>query len=170
MDGVCDAIGVIIFWWAVTHWNCSNKQTNVLQSSTTYKLLGSKLSKGTFKHYFLLLAMIGLSSLFWNIFLIQYHQTLDPSVVAGFERRTELQEEIFKSALMFVVMWAWRILNPHALTNYLLLAVWLNQPTQYAKRTNNYLFWSILGVSFLCLVHLKDVKYRLNIESFVPIP
>lgn len=163
-----------MFWFSVFRCNYTIK-SNVLQSNTTYKLLNSSKCVSYFnlfksstivKHYILLMVQIGLSSVFWNIFLIQYHKTLDPSVVEGFQSRTPLQEEIFKSSLMYTIMWVWRCLNPHALTNYFLLSVWYNQSTQYAKRSNQYLFWSILGISFLCVIHLKDVKYRIDMEQY----
>lgn len=170
VDGICDGIGFIVFWFAVLLYS-NNRQnaskSNVLLSSSTYSLLQSPqptnyYKRRLIKHYLLLLAQMALSSLFWNLFLIKYHRLLDPNLSPGFATRTPLQDEIFKSSLLFTIMWLWRCLNPHALTCYFLVAVWLNQQTQYAKRSSQYFFWVILGTSFLCEVHFQDIKYRLD--------
>lgn len=173
VDGACDGLGYVVFWLAVFTWCLRREQNklNVLKSNTTYTLLQSAHTpnhhrRRIIKYYLLLLTQMGFSSFLWNLFLIQYHQVLDPSLDAGFQTRTPLQEEIFKSSLMFMIMWLWRCLNPHALTNYFLVSIWLNRATHYAKRSSQYIFWIILGLSFLCMVHLKDIKYRLDPTFF----
>ena len=88
---------------------------------------------------------------------------------SGTKILTYEQEEIFQSSLMFMIMWLWRCLNPHALTNYFLVSIWINRPTHYAKQSSKYFFWIILGLSFLCVVHLKDIKYRLD-TTYTSIP
>lgn len=180
VDGICDAIGVIIFWYAAFRYAYHRqpigaKSSNVLHTHTTYTLLNDEKNYDTImmnnnhhqrfqtiKHYLLLLIQIGLSSLTWNLFLNQYHYTLDPSITDGFNVRTELQEEIFKSSLMYTIAWFWRLLNPHSFTNYLLIAIWLNRTNQWVKQSNKYAFYLIIGLSFLCFIHLKDIKFRLT--------
>jgi len=173
VDGICDGIGFIVFWFAVllhanNRTNASKSKSNVLLSNSTYSLLQSPTQPTNYykrrliKHYLLVLAQMAVSSLFWNLFLIKYHRVLDPDLTPGFDTRTPLQDEIFKSSLLFTIMWLWRCLNPHALSCYFLIAVWLNQQTQYSKRSSQYIFWILAGVSILCEVHFQDIKYRLD--------
>ena len=169
VDGVCDGIGFIVFWFAVFLYSYNRQNTcksNVLLSNSTYSMLQSPTptnlhQRRLIKYYLLVLAQMALSSLFWNLFLLKYRM-LDPSLKPNLDSRTPLQEEIFKSSIMFTIMWLWRCLNPHALTNYFLVAVWLNAANRYAHKSSQYFFWVILGVSFLSEVHFQDIKYRLD--------
>nr|XP_027204267.1 ceramide phosphoethanolamine synthase-like [Dermatophagoides pteronyssinus] len=177
VDGICDGIGVVIFWYAAFCYAYQRqpigaKSSNVLHTHTTYSLLKNENEcdtgiinnqrRQTIKNYLLLLLQIGISSLTWNLFLNQYHFILDPSITDGFNVRTELQEEIFKSSLMYTITWFWRLLNPHAFTNFLLIAIWFNKTNQWAILSNQYAFYLISGLSFLCVIHLKDIKFRLT--------
>lgn len=172
VDGICDAIGFFVFWFAVFlySYNRSNltksTKSNVLLSNSTYSLLQSPPPTNLFKrrlikYFILVLFQMVCSAAAWNLFLTKFHKMLDPSFKVGSEdTRTPLQEEVFKSSLIFSLMWMWRCLNPHALTNYFLVAVWLNQQTQYAKRSSQYFFFIVIGVSFLCELHFQDIKHR----------
>ena len=170
MDGICDGLGFLVFWFAVFFQSYNRQSTaksNVLLSNSTYSLLQSQqptayYKRRIIKYYLLVLAQMALSSLFWNLFLIKYHRLLDPNLNPGFDTRTPLQDEIFKSSLMFTIMWLWRCLNPHAYTIYFLIAIWFNQQIQFAKKSSQYFFWVVLGTSFLCEVHFQDIKYRLD--------
>ncbi|KAH9392766.1 hypothetical protein TYRP_005854 [Tyrophagus putrescentiae] len=169
VDGICDAIGFFAFWLAITvgalhrqtlyspggGCGSGSGKTNVLLSSSTYSLLtttpppASIFKRRLLKYYALILG------------------SDDPSLKMGggggnahSHDRTPLQEEIFKSSLMFTIMWLWRCLNPHALTIFFLVAVWLNMQTAYARRSSQYVFAIILGVSFLCEMHYQDVNQR----------
>lgn len=176
VDGVCDGLGFIIFWFVVFLY--ANKRQNLTQSNnysllqtTTQAIASTKTNnyyqRRLFKHYILILIQMGLSALFWNLFLIKYHHMVDPPINPGMEsNRTPFQEEIFRSPVMFIIMWLWRFVNPHALTNYLLIAVWLNQQTQYAKRSGQYFFWVLFGIAFLSEIHCQDVQYRLELMTY----
>lgn len=174
VDGICDAIGFFAFWLAITVGSLHRQQMyssgggkgNVLLSSTTYSLLQSQPPSSIFKrrllkYYVLILGQMVVSAAFWNLFLVKYHDMLDPSLRVGTANcRTALQEEVFKSSLMFTIMWLWRCLNPHAMTIFFLVAVWLNMQTAYARRSSHYVFAIILGVSFLSEMHYQDVNQR----------
>ena len=165
MDGICDGIGFIVFWFCIflQNYGKSTLKSKITSKSTNYKMLSIDQQTGLFGrktvlYYLYILFLMGLSSLSWNLYIVKYHDLVDPLK----RHRTPLQEEIFKSSLMFTVMWFWRCLNPHAMTNYFLASIWLNRTTRYAKKCFPYLFWAIIGTSFLCEVHLQDTKYRLE--------
>lgn len=160
---------------------CGNKATS--ETPATYILLqppsyaastaGNKLTGTTFsktnyyrrrlaKNYLLVLIQMAMSAFFWNLFLNKYNTLLDPDLSHGMTTRTPLQSEVFKSSLMFLIMWLWRCLNPHAITNFFLVAVWLNRPSHYGRQASRYIFGIILGTSLLCLVHYQDIKWRLE--------
>lgn len=176
VDGICDAIGFFAFWLAITIGSLHRQQkyssmggkANVLLSSTTYSLLQSSPPASIFKrrllkYYVLILGQMIFSAALWNLFLDNYRNLLDPSLLANTENnRTVLQEEVFKSSLMFTIMWLWRCFNPHALTIFFLVAVWLNMQTAYARRSSHYVFAIILGVSFLSWTYYQDVNQRLT--------
>lgn len=172
VDGLCDGIGFFAFWFAITIGSLHRQQTynggksNVLLSSTTYSLLQGKPSVSIFKRrlfkcYALIPVQMMFSAAFWNFFLEKYRNLLDPSLRVGTATdRTALQEEVFKSSLMFTIMWFWRCLNPHAVTMFFLLAVWFNMQTAYARRSSQYIFAIILGVSFISEMYYQDVYHR----------
>lgn len=112
------------------------------------------------KNYLLVLIQMAVSALFWNHFLNLYHFLLDPDLNNGSTSRTPLQSEVFKSSLMALIMWLWRCLNPHAITNYFLAAVWLNRASHYGRQASRYIFGLILGTSLLCFVHYHDIQWR----------
>lgn len=161
---------------------CGNKVAT--ETPATYILLqppsyaastagGNKLPGPTFpktnyyrrrlaKNYMLVIVQMAVSAFFWNFFLNKYHALLDPDLSKGLTTRTPLQSEVFKSSLMTLIMWLWRCLNPHAITNYFLVAVWLNRPSHYGRQASRYIFGIIAGTSLLCLVHYQDIKWRLE--------
>lgn len=168
VDGFCDLLGSVVFVVAV-YVSASNrraKKTSLLPNSQSnlskIPTLHSFFTNPLFKHYFLIGLQMALSSMFWNYFLNKYHEALDPDISNGSSRRTPIQEEIFKSSLMFLIMWLWRILNPHAITNYVLASVWLNCSTRFAKCSSRYVFWILLGTSLLSEVYYVDIYFHLQ--------
>lgn len=165
MDGLCDAIGTFVFWLAIT-WkytiqrhtkNKSNNHPDIHYrpiTDTSINILKNRL----LKYYILFLVLIITSSLFWNISIIQYNQLLDPDLRAGQNYRTPVQEYLFKSSITMIIMWFWRCFNPHALTNYLLISIWINKCNQFILFSCKYFFFIIFFLIASCTMHINHLK------------
>src|SRR5690625_5062595 len=114
VDGICDSIGFLVFWFSVFVYSYNRQNTtksNVLLSHSTYSLLQAQPSasparRQLIKYYLLVLAQMTVSAMFWNLFLDKYQRMLDPNLKVGSgDIRSPLQEEVFKASLMFTIMW-----------------------------------------------------------------
>ncbi|KAF7492194.1 Ceramide phosphoethanolamine synthase [Sarcoptes scabiei] len=183
VDGICDAVGIILLVMASFLRTLQNRKT-IMESTENFDLsplLNKTKSnyqrilnrmKLSFKHLFFYhkrcsnakiflfhLIEIGISSLLWNYFLIKFHLVMDPKIENGFQNRSLIQRKLFQSPMNLIIMWFWRCLNPHALTNYLLLSIWLNRTLQYLRFCNKIIVFLLIGLGTISFIHYIDIQF-----------
>ena len=104
-----------------------------------------------------------LSTIFWNMTTLRYHALLETDIVAKTPEQFEAQNESFKSSFTWIVIYFWRLFNPHGLSQYILLAILYNKTYEYFVVMR---YWGFLPIIFLPLLSYIDARVMLaNILS-----
>ncbi|XP_059488508.1 ceramide phosphoethanolamine synthase [Neocloeon triangulifer] len=102
-----------------------------------------------------------LSSLFWNRTLMEYHDLLE---VPGPTYSTRvIQNTVFKSSALWITVWFWRLTNPHAMMELILISIFLD-------KLWHFLTW-IQYIGFvILLVQVSITETHLHyVEDLIPV-
>ena len=78
------------------------------------------------------------------------------------------QIEVMHSSLTWSIMWFWRVLNAHALMQYLLFAVFVNRIWEFLLWAQYTGFISIGTLTFFSQIHVLHVESYLNRNQIKP--
>lgn len=101
------------------------------------------------------------SSIAWNRYIALYQNLLESdnaNLAIGLDEIYKRQTDIFRSNSFRIIATFWRIINPHALTDYILVAIFIDYLWEYL----HYVRWIIYVIIFV-LAYFSDFHY---IESF----
>ncbi|XP_046405709.1 ceramide phosphoethanolamine synthase-like [Ischnura elegans] len=96
-----------------------------------------------------------LGSLFWNRTLDAYHSLLEIEPLT--EGQRALQIEIFKSQSLWIIIWCWRLCNPHALLEMILISIFIDRLWEFLRWSQFYGFLVILSVTAVTQIHINHV-------------
>lgn len=153
-DGICDAIGdTMIFLTIITYCNRNYSIGAKHANGLPYLRLDAKsvsdtlptISKSSLRSYFgfcrkyqsaiflfICIACQALfSSMFWNYSLITYHNLLETDMYAKTSTGVLAQNTTLKSPAMWMIVYFWRILNPHSITQLILVAILYDKAFEY---------------------------------------
>ncbi|KAG8223590.1 hypothetical protein J437_LFUL004110 [Ladona fulva] len=152
LDGVCDAIGAAAFYFGAFIFLCSNSAPSLVRLKNrdgqvllplinTFKGCnerGSGLDSSLnitntnvlhLRQVIIVIICSGLQmllgSIFWNQTLGDYHSLLETEVPT--QEQKVLQIEIFKSSALWIICWFWKICNPQALLEIIILFVFIDK-------------------------------------------
>uniref|UniRef100_T1JBG1 Ceramide phosphoethanolamine synthase n=1 Tax=Strigamia maritima TaxID=126957 RepID=T1JBG1_STRMM len=103
-----------------------------------------------------------ISAFFWDRYISGYHQLLE-NPQASEQQMVELiclrilQNEVLKSALMWIIMWFWRIANAHALLEMVLFSIFINKLWEFLAFIQFIGFICLFVLISLTEVHFHDV-------------
>ncbi len=104
-----------------------------------------------------------LSSAAWNYNLVRYSEIFDTTRIASSPAQASAQDEALKSSTMWMVIYFWRLFNPHSINQFLLIAVLYNKTFEYFI-TMQYLGY--LPIAFVAgLSHIYANVLTSNIEA-----
>lgn len=76
-----------------------------------------------------------LSSAFWNVSMLSLQETMEEMTVTTPDAMA-VQNHAFKSSTMWMIVYFWRVLNPHSLMQFILLSVLYNRKVQIHQNAN----------------------------------
>ena len=154
-DGICDGLADLMLFLAVTYWFYKNNlMATVSKSSNGYSYQRLEHQKGSsdvlpvtcnnlrslpfwrrlFPYLVLMILVAGhtiVSSTMWNINLINYNQIFETHTYAKTEEQMLAQNSCLKSSTMWMVVYFWRLLNPHSINQFILIAILYNKTFEY---------------------------------------
>lgn len=103
-----------------------------------------------------------LSTITWNRFILHYTQLLEKNVSPTTNQSygdTRIQANLIRSPAMWMVILAWRYVNPHTWIEILLMAVFFDRIGElvYAFRLRGFLI--VLITTLVTFVHLQYIQY-----------
>ena len=183
VDGICDAIGTVALFVGIYYhlrWNLPKHGYEKLQTVSLPVGSGDVGKSGScvvhrkkvlnkIRGYnslwltvILLIGSIVASSIAWNRYVYLYQELLEsdyefkgsmaPRVMIELHKR---QNEIFRSQSFSFITTLWRLLNPHAITDYLLFAVFIDRLCEYVDNVK----WAIYGI-ILLVVYFTEFHYH----------
>lgn len=141
----------------------NNGKTTHSSSFVITQLMPPKLLWTTRQVFFVVLCFalqLVISCLCWNRYIEAYHVLLESPPVSS--QHANLQNQILKSSIMWVIMWFWRISNAQSLMQFLLISVFVNRLWDFLSWIQYIGFFQIIILSFLSEVHLNHVSSVLS--------
>ncbi|KAG8225886.1 hypothetical protein J437_LFUL006048 [Ladona fulva] len=105
-----------------------------------------------------------LASLFWNQAMDGYHSILETDTSTPQER--ELQVEVLKSTTMWIIIMLWRVCNPHALLEMVLVSIFIDKLWSFLRWTQYYGFVIILILSAVTHAHMHYAKTLISSSGY----
>ena len=96
------------------------------------------------------------SSALWNYSLITFHNILETDTYVGTSpERMIIQNEVLKSSSYWIIVYFWRLLNPHMVMQFILVAILYNKLFEYMCIVQFFGFLPIFVTGFLSYVYSK---------------
>ncbi|XP_071455285.1 ceramide phosphoethanolamine synthase-like [Hetaerina americana] len=107
--------------------------------------------------------MIG--SLFWNHTLSIYHSLLEINPSTNHQRVVQI--DVFKSQTLWIIILCWRLCNPHALMEMILISIFIDRLWEFLRWTQYYGFVVIFTVTVVTQAHIHYVTSLMNSDFVV---
>ena len=93
----------------------------------------------------------------------QYHLLLEVAAknVADVQLQQHFQTDTLQSAPFWIIVWSWRLLNPHAQMSFLLGAIFFDKTLEVFSRMQYLQFVPLLALIFTTEVHLQATCWKL---------
>lgn len=116
---------------------------------------------------------LAISAWFWDRYIAGYHDLLESPQAS--EQQVILQNEVLKSALMWIIMWFWRICNAHALLEMVLFSIFVDRLWEFLVFIQYIGFMVLFVLVSLTEVHFHDVtnyigKLAVTLKTMNPQP
>jgi len=105
-----------------------------------------------------------LSSWFWNRYMEKYHMLLEVPIqttATSSGTAESFQLETMRSAAFWIIVWSWRLLNPHAIMSVLLVSIFFDREVELFLWLQWLGFLPLLGLIFTSEVHLQATGWKL---------
>ncbi|KAF4520191.1 hypothetical protein B566_EDAN003904 [Ephemera danica] len=131
MDGACDAAGCVALFLGCLgilrrrppqHYSALPVSSKNGESRDT---LAAHTNRRAYVLVIFSALQMMLSSLFWNRTLSTYHDLLE--VPAATHSLRMVQNKVFKSSALWITVWFWRLSNPHAMMETVLIAIFVDK-------------------------------------------
>ena len=73
----------------------------------------------------------------------------------------QFQTDTFQSAPFWIIVWSWRLLNPHAQMSFLLGAIFFDKTLEVFSRMQYLQFVPLLALIFTTEVHLQATGWKI---------
>ena len=142
-DGLCDAAADAALFLALWIFLFRNAETTLPLDARRQSFWRSALP--TVRPVALVAGQVLLSAVAWNVALLRYTALLDMTTL--------------RSPAMWLVVFLWRLLNPHSLTQFVLLAIVCDRTKEYFSAVR------LLGYAPVVLVALLSRTHAASIEA-----
>lgn len=105
-----------------------------------------------------------LSSIGWNRYISVYQDTLERNDVQ--HKQFLRQMIVFRSHLLFCIVWLWRIVNVHSLLHFLLLAVFCDRIWAFLRWVQYLGFVVLMSIICVSEMHVLDVHRFVSNNSW----
>ncbi|XP_046389178.1 ceramide phosphoethanolamine synthase-like [Ischnura elegans] len=182
LDGVCDAIGSAAFYFGAFIFLCSNSAPSLMRLKNrdgqvliplinTLKSgdrsssvdLTSNITNSNVLHVrnvVIVLICSGLQmlfgSIFWNQTLGDYHSLLETEVPT--HEQKVLQLEIFKSSSLWIIAWFWKVFNPQAMLEVILISVFMDKLWEFLRWTQYTGFVVLIVLATVTNAHIHYAR------------
>lgn len=102
-----------------------------------------------------------LSSVFWNRYIQSYHTLLEIPVVSAPINMEVMQRNTMQSASFWMIIWSWKLLDPHALLATLQYSIFFDQHFSVISWIQYIAFAPMLVLVIMSELHLQATKLRL---------
>lgn len=163
-DGVADVMMLVAIFFLLYRNNVFNGRTfnrgyGYLRLDAKQDLLPMKVELNNINFWrralpiIVMLVLMGgqtiVSTVFWNVNMMSYHKILETDMYASTEAQHLVQNEALKSSTMWIIIYFWRLFNPHNLNQFILLAILYNKTFEFCVIMQ---FWGYLPLITLSLV------------------
>jgi len=101
------------------------------------------------------------SSIFWNRYIQTYHTLLEVPVISAPVNMEVMQTNTMQSASFWMIVWSWKLLNPHALMATLQYSIFFDQYLSVISWIQYIAFSPMFVLVFMSEMHLQATKLRL---------
>lgn len=183
MDGICDSLGCIALIVAVyifLNRNTNNSvnherqstKTSLLPSLLPYSAISNSFWKSPLYNMLIVGLHFSLISAAWNRYISVYQDLLETDninvLLINRDDFYDRQTIVFRSFSFWIITFAWKIFNFHAMMDYLLLAIFLPGNLRYRIWEYVRLTWWQLPAILLLLVFISELHY-VNAYTYVKI-
>ncbi|GAB6028938.1 hypothetical protein CHUAL_004733 [Chamberlinius hualienensis] len=100
--------------------------------------------------------IMAISGSFWNIFILAYQDLLTGAPEN--QQKSNLQNAILQSSIMWLITLGWRLLNSFALANMLLVALFFGKAWEFLLRVQYTGFAVMLTLVSFTILHYRDAS------------
>lgn len=166
VDGACDAIGFLVFVWAVYR-HLRQHSLHMAYRHLNKSVRASASARSNHRRLLwligLFLLQLALSSAAWNRYILKYSDLLE-SPSSG-PLQSALKLSILKSSVMFVIIWFWRLTNGHSLMQLLAVSTLTDRTWNFLERVKFVGFIEILALVVVTQLHTLDTGNFLALTS-----
>lgn len=101
------------------------------------------------------------SSIFWNRYIQSYHTLLEVPVISSPINIETMQISTMQSASFWMIIWSWKLLNPHALMSTLQYSIFFDQYLSVISWIQYIAFAPMFVLVFMSEMHLQATRLRL---------
>jgi len=111
---------------------------------------------------------MAIAAAFWDRYIAGYHFLLEEADKNITPEQGALQDEVLKSAMMWVVIWFWKIMNSHALMEMLLLSIFLDKVWEFLTCVQYIGFIGLCGLVTVTECHFRNARNYIGRASTNP--
>lgn len=97
-----------------------------------------------------------LSSIAWNRYIALYQEILERTDVTPVQAINQIK--MIRSTLMWTVSWTWRLFNPHAIIDVMLVAIFCDKLWEYLRAVQYMGFIVLLSLVCISEMHISEVQ------------
>lgn len=174
VDGVCDGLGCIALIIAIFVFLARNANRyadyNVLPRTVPSfedNINSTKISfwKTSLQNLLFVSIHLILTTTAWNYYISAYQDALETDNEFHTINQKELcnrQTNIFRSTTFWAIIFVWKLVNFHALIDYMLLAIFLDRIWEYVRLIRWSAYITILGLIFVTEFHFLYIYNYLH--------
>ena len=91
----------------------------------------------------------------WNYAQVQFSSILESDQFAHSETQINAQSQVLKSSTMWMIIYFWRLFNPHSLTQIILISILYNRTHEFFLCVCYIGYFPIVSTAFISQVYAK---------------
>lgn len=178
VDGIADTLGVIalllgifchlkgqslvkIAYSLLPSWKNegspnSPKFNGIINANTTPIQIASATTRKIVFVWGCFVVQIVLSAMLWNRYISNYYLLLESQPET--DKQALLQNDVLKSALMWIIIWFWKLSNALAVIEWLLLSVFLDRIWEFLTWIQYTGIFTLITLAFFTEIHYHYVS------------
>ena len=152
-DGICDAASDIFLFLSLGYFISKGNGFTLIDQTqeNKHRITGWRKSHPIAWIIALITGQALLSSMCWNFEQVQFSSLLESDVRT--EEKINAQSQVLKSSTMWMIIYFWRLLNPHSITQIILITILYNRTYDFFMCAHYIGYFPIILLAFISQIY-----------------